>query len=77
MFNGFNYDIKIMKFRYTKSLLFGTALGIYFAEKRLPFPIQYMPKANQVGDIKIDLSFVNSLVSDCKKILPTSTTPKV
>jgi hypothetical protein len=59
-----------MRFYYGKRLLFGTALGIYFGEKRLPFPIQYVPKQNEVGDVKIDLSFVNSLVKDFKKMLP-------
>ena len=61
-----------MKRFYLRALFFGSCLGIYFAEKRLPFPIQYIPKQNQVGDIKIDLSCINSIVDDCKKMLPTS-----
>lgn len=56
-----------MGFYYSKRLLFGTALGIYFGEKRLPFPIQYLPKESQVGDIKFDLSFINSVLKDISK----------
>jgi hypothetical protein len=56
-----------MGFYYGKRLLMGTILGIYFGEKRLPFPLQYIAKENQVGDIKIDLSFVNSVLSDISK----------
>lgn len=56
-----------MGFYYSKRLLFGTALGIYFGEKRLPFPLQYIGKENQIGDIKIDLSFINSVVNDISK----------
>lgn len=62
-----------MRFYYGRRILYGTLLGIYFGEKRLPFPIQYLPKPNEVGDIKIDLSFLNAIANDCRKLLPTST----
>jgi hypothetical protein len=61
-----------MRFYYARRILYGTILGIYFGEKRLPFPIQYMPKQKELGDIKLDLSFVNSILADCRKMLPTS-----
>jgi hypothetical protein len=56
------------KLYYSKSLFFGIFLGIYYGEKRLPFPIQYIPKENEVGNIKIDLSIVNSIFKDLMKI---------
>lgn len=48
-----------MRFYYTRSLFWGCLLGIYYGEKKLPFPIQYIPKEQEVGNIKIDLSIVN------------------
>lgn len=57
----------IMRFYYSKSLFFGTLLGLYYGEKRLPFPIQYIPKDGEVGNIKIDLSIVNSIIYDLTK----------
>jgi hypothetical protein len=36
--------IIIMRLFYTKSLVWGSILGVYFGEKRLPWPIQYIPK---------------------------------
>lgn len=51
-------------------MLFGSIIGIYYGEKRLPFPIQYIAKENQVGDIKLDLSVVNAAVKDVKRMLP-------
>jgi hypothetical protein len=56
------------KLYYSKSLFFGICLGIYYGEKRLPFPIQYIPKENEVGNIKIDLSIINSIFKDLMKI---------
>lgn len=56
------------KLYYSRSLFFGILLGIYYGEKRLPFPIQYIPKDNEVGNIKIDLSIVNSIFKDLMKV---------
>ena len=57
-----------MRFYYGRSLLWGTLLGIYYGEKRLPFPVQYLPKEGQIGDIKLDLSIVNAVVGDLMKM---------
>ena len=59
-----------MRFYYTKSLLWGGLLGIYYGEKRMPWPVQYTPKKNeQVGNIVFDLSVINSLIKDVVKIV--------
>lgn len=58
----------MMRFYYTRSLFWGSLIGIYYGEKRLPFPIQYLPKEGEVGDIKFDLSIVNSIVKDLLRI---------
>ena len=59
-----------MRFYYTKSLLWGGLLGIYYGEKRLPWPVQYVPKRNeQVGNIVFDLSVINSLIKDVAKVV--------
>jgi hypothetical protein len=57
-----------MRFYYSRSIFWGTLIGIYYGEKRLPYPIQYLPKEGEVGDIKIDLSIVNSIVKDLMRI---------
>jgi hypothetical protein len=57
-----------MKFYYSKRLLWGSLIGIYYGEKRLPFPIQYQPKKDEVGNIKIDLSIINSVLHDLAKL---------
>lgn len=57
-----------MRLYYVKSLFWGSLLGIYYGEKRLPFPIQYLPKEGEVGDIKFDLSIINSIVKDLVKL---------
>ena len=49
-------------------MFWGSLIGIYYGEKRLPFPIQYIPKEGQVGNIKLDLSIVNSVVHDLMKV---------
>lgn len=65
----YNFIILKMRFYYSRSLLFGICLGIYYGEKRLPFPIQYLPKPDDVvGNIKIDLSIINTIVYDISKI---------
>lgn len=56
-----------MRFYYSKSLFFGSILGLYYGEKRLPFPIQYVPKNGEVGNIMFDLSIVNSIIYDLTK----------
>jgi len=58
-----------MRFYYSRSLFFGICLGIYYGEKRLPFPIQYIPKPDDViGNIMFDLSIINSIVYDISKL---------
>lgn len=61
-----------MRFYYSSRLLLGSIIGIYYGEKRLPFPVQYIAKQNEVGDIKLDLSVVNAIVKDVKRMLPNA-----
>jgi hypothetical protein len=56
---------------YIRSIVWGGLLGIYYGEKKLPFPIQYIPKEKGVGDIKLDLSIVNAVATDISKLLPS------
>ena len=57
-----------MGFYYTKAILLGGMIGLFYGEKHLPFPIQYIPKKGQVGNIKIDLSIFNQIMDDLNSI---------
>lgn len=45
-------------------IITGTLLGVYFAEKNLPFPIQYNKKIDHAGSIELDLQVVTTIKND-------------
>lgn len=45
-------------------MITGTILGVYFAEKNLPFPIHYNKKVDQAGSIELDLQVLSTLKED-------------
>lgn len=66
-----HYKIILIMLYYTRALIWGSLFGIYYGERRLPYPIQYIPKGKkEIGDIKIDLSIFNSIYNDVLKIVP-------
>lgn len=58
-----------MGFYYTRSLFWGGLIGLYYGEKRLPFPLQYVPGQEGVGYLKLDLSVANALLKDAQKLV--------
>lgn len=48
-------------------VLTGGLVGVYFAEKNVPFPLAYRSRSdNSAGVIEVDLQIANTIVSDIR-----------
>ena len=47
-------------------ILSGIFLGVYFAEKQLPFPLKYNKRADSIGSLELDLAVFSTIADDIR-----------
>jgi hypothetical protein len=59
-------NILIMS-RIFSGILSGIFLGVYFAEKQLPFPLKYNTRPDTIGSLELDLSVFSTIADDIRE----------
>lgn len=47
----------------------GMFMGVYFAERQLPFPLKYNKRPDNFGSLELDLSVLSTITDDVRGLI--------